>query len=137
MTYGPVGLSYPKHRELQTIIFAIARTDSATHKATLPKDAVVCDIHVVQSDNASTGAGSFTVGLDSDATALVTAFSMTTNTAPRFTDINQSVGASFLTKLTADKKVTSTYTVGSSSAGGTGYVVLKFFQAGPGEAIDD
>ena len=42
-----------------------------------------------------------------------------------------------LAKNTADNKVTVTYTVGSSTAGGTGFIVIDFFVAGAGEAVDD
>ena len=48
-----------------------------------------------------------------------------------------SAGVSVLTKLSVDAPVTTTYTVGSSTAGGTGFVIIDFFVAGAGEAVDD
>jgi hypothetical protein len=48
-----------------------------------------------------------------------------------------SAGVSVLSKLTVDAPVTSTYIVGSSTAGGTGFVIIDFFVAGSGEAVDD
>lgn len=136
MPIGPVGLSYPKHRSEQTIIIPIARTDNATVKAVLPKDAVVSGVQVYQATDAVTDVGSFTVGLGSDADGLLEAFEMAT-TAVGLVDPGVDIGVGFLTKLTVDTTVTSTYTVGSSTAGGTGYVIISFFLAGPGEAVDD
>jgi len=42
-----------------------------------------------------------------------------------------------LTKLDTDKMVLSTYTVGSSTAGGTGYVIIDFFMAEANGGVDD
>jgi hypothetical protein len=133
---GQISLSYPKRRETMQLIIPIARTDSATVKAWLPKDAVISNIMVYQDTDAVTATGSFTLGLGSDADGIVEAFTMAT-TAVGLVQPGVSSGVAFLVKQTADQKITSTYTVGSSTAGGTGYVILSFFIAGPGEAVDD
>lgn len=129
-------LSYPKRRDVYQLVIPVARTDSATTKAWLPKDAVVTGLHVLQTVNASTDAGQIEIGLGSDPNGLLEAFSMAT-TKVGLVNAGVSAGVSVLTKLTADQKVTSTYTVGSSTAGGTGYVIIDFFVAGAGEAVDD
>jgi hypothetical protein len=41
------------------------------------------------------------------------------------------------TPLTEDKQVIATYTVGSSTAGGTGYFVVEYYVTGPGEGLTD
>ena len=136
MSYTNPTLSYPKRRSTQQLIIPVARTDSATTKAWLPKAAVITGVHVLQSVNASTAAGSFTVGLGSDADGILEAFSMAT-TKVGLVNAGVSAGVSVLTKLSVDAPVTVTYTVGSSTAGGTGFVVIDFFVAGAGEAVDD
>ena len=136
MSYTNPTLSYPKRRSTLQLVIPVARTDSATHKAWLPKDAVITGVHVLQNVSASTGAGSFTVGLGSDADGILEAFSMAT-TKVGLVNAGVSSGVSVLTKLSTDAPVTVTYTVGSSTAGGTGFVVIDFFVAGAGEAVDD
>lgn len=136
MSYTNPTLSYPKRRTPLQLVIPIARTDTATIKAWLPKDAVISGVHVLQNVSASTAAGSFTVGLGSDADGILEAFSMATTKVGMVT-AGVSSGVSVMTKLTADAPVTSTYTVGSSTAGGTGFVIIDFFLAGPGEAVDD
>lgn len=129
-------LSYPKRRSTLQLVIPVARTDSATTKAWLPKDAVITGVHVLQTVNASTAAGSVEIGLGSDANGILEAFSMAT-TKVGLVNAGVSAGVSVLSKNTADAPITSTYTVGSSTAGGTGYVIIDFFIAGSGEAIDD
>ena len=131
-----IGLSYPKRRTTLQLIIPVARTDNGTTKAMLPKDAVVTGIHVLQNVDAATNTGSFTVGLGGTANALLTTFTMAT-TKVGLVNAGTSAGASVMTKLDNDYKVTVTYSVGSSTAGGTGYVIIDFFVAGPGEAVDD
>lgn len=135
-TTAQVGMSYPKGRDTITKIFAVARTDNATPKMWLPKDAVVCGIHVYQNVNASTAAATFSVGWSGTANALINGFSMAT-TAVGLQNTGTATGSSFLTKLTQDQLVTCTYTVGSSTAGGTGYVIIEYFVPGGNEAVDD
>ena len=84
--------------------------------------------------DATTAAGSFVLGWSGSTSAILAAFSMAT------TKVGQvhpgvSAGASIGTKLDSDKMVLSTYTVGSSTAGGTGFVAIKYFVAGPGETL--
>jgi hypothetical protein len=139
MAYDParVTLSYPKPRSTLQKIIPFARTDNATVKAVLPRDAVVTDIHVFQANNAVTAAGAVSVGLSGIGnTALVNAFSLPT-TSVGLANPGAAIGTSFLTKLDADRAVTATYTVGSSTAGGTGWVIIDYFVAGPGETADD
>ncbi len=129
-------LSYPKPRDLQTKIFAVARTDSSTVKCWLPKGAIVVDVEVLQDVNASTAAGAVTVGWTGDTDAILNAFSMAT-TKVGLVKAGTAYGSGLFTPLDTDKAVFSTYTVGSSTAGGTGYVIIKYFRPGPGESVDD
>lgn len=128
--------SYPKPRELFTKCIAIARTDNATEKCVLPKDAIIVGVNVHQTVNASTDVGTVTVSCGSDADGILNAFSMAT-TAVGYVHAGTAVGSSVGTKLTADSVVKSTYTVGSSTAGGTGYVYIHYFVPGPGESLTD
>lgn len=131
-----INQSYPKRRETYTLIVPIARTDSSTPKCVLPKDAVVCGVHVHQTAAAVTAAGAFNLGWAGATTALLNAFSMPTSSVG-LTNSGSATGASVMTKLDSDKLVIATYTVGSSTAGGTGYVIIDFFIPGGGEAVDD
>jgi len=136
MSYTNPTLSYPKRRCTLQLVIPIARTDSATTKAWLPKDAVVTGVHVLQNVNASTAVATFTVGLGSDVDGILETFTMGT-TKVGLVNAGTSSGVSVLTKLTADAPITSSYAVGSSTAGGTGFVIIDFFVTGPGEAVDD
>lgn len=136
MAHANPNLSYPKRRSCLQLIIPIARTDSATQKAWLPKDAVVTGVHVLQNVNAATAVATFTVGLGADADGILESFTMATAKVG-LVNAGTSAGVSVLTKLTADAPVTSTYAVGSSTAGGTGYVIIDFFMPGAGEAVDD
>lgn len=132
----PVTLSYPKPRDVQTKVVSIARTDSSTEKCVLPKDAVICGIFVHQTAAAVTAAGAFNLGWSGATTALLNAFSMPTSTVG-YAAGGSATGASVGTKLDSDKTVIASYTVGSSTAGGTGYVVIQYFVPGPGEGLTD
>ena len=132
----PVTLSYPKPRDVQTKVVSIARTDSSTEKCVLPKDAVICGIFVHQTAAAVTAAGAFNLGWSGATTALLNAFSMPTSTVG-YAAGGSATGASVGTKLDSDKTVITSYTVGSSTAGGTGYVVIQYFVPGPGEGLTD
>ncbi len=132
----PVTLSYPKPRDIRVKVVPIARTDSSTEKCVLPKDAVICGIFVHQTVAASTAAGAFNLGWSGATTALLNAFSMPTSTVG-FAAGGSATGASVGTKLDSDKTVLASYTVGSSTAGGTGYVVIQYFVPGPGEGLTD
>jgi hypothetical protein len=136
MSYTNPTLSYPKRRSTMQLVIPVARTDSATQKAWLPKDAVVTGVHVLQNVNASTAVATFTVGLGSDADGILESFTMATSKVGLVNAGAQS-GVSVLTKLSVDAPVTVTYAVGSSTAGGTGFVIIDFFVAGSGEAVDD
>ena len=135
-TSSQVGLSYPKRKDTYTLVVPIARTDSSTHKCSLPKGAVVCNIHVLQTVDATTAAGAFNLGWSGATTALINAFSMAT-TKVGLVNPGTATGASVMTKLDSDKKVIASYTVGSSTAGGTGYVIIEFYMAEPNGAVDD
>lgn len=132
----PVTLSYPKSRDIKVKVVAIARTDSSTEKCVLPKDAVICGVFVHQTVAASTAAGAFNLGWSGSATALLNAFSMPTSSVG-YAAGGSATGASVGTKLDSDKTVIASYTVGSSTAGGTGYVVIQYFIPGPGEGLTD
>jgi hypothetical protein len=136
MAYSNPNLSYPKRRSTMQLVIPVARTDSATQKAWIPKDAVITGVHVLQNVNAATATSSFTVGLGSDADGILEAFTMATSKVG-LVNAGASAGVEVLTKQTTDKPVTVSYTVGSSTAGGTGFVIIDFFIAGAGEAVDD
>jgi hypothetical protein len=130
-----VTMSYPKPRELMTKIVNIARTDSSTEKCVLPKGAIVVDVEVLQEVNASTNTGSFVLGWSGATSALVNGFTMAT-TKVGLVKAGTAVGSAVCgTPLNSDKKVISTYTVGSSTAGGTGKVIIKYFMPGAGETV--
>lgn len=136
MAYANPTLSYPKRRSTLQLIIPVARTDNAAQKAWLPKDAVVTGVHVLQTVNASTAAATFTVGLGSDADGILETFTMATSKVG-LVNAGTSAGVEVLAKQTSDKPITVTYAVGSSTAGGTGFVIIDFFVAGSGEAVDD
>ncbi len=136
MAVSNPSMSYPKPRNLLQKQFAVARTDSSTVKCVLPKGAIVVDVEVFQNVNASTAAGAITVGWTGDTDAILNAFSMAT-TAVGLVKAGTAIGSGVFAALDGDKQVFSTYTVGSSTAGGTGYVIIKYFMPGPGEGVDD
>jgi hypothetical protein len=136
MSYANPNLSYPKRRSTMQLIIPVARTDSATSKAWLPKDAVITGVHVLQNVNAATAVATFTVGLGSDADGILESFTMATSKVG-LVNAGAQAGVSVLVKQTSDLPITVTYAVGSSTAGGTGNVIIDFFVAGPGEAVDD
>lgn len=136
MAVSNPSLSYPKTRELMQKQFAVARTDSSTVKCVLPKDAIVVDVEVYQNSNAVTGAANINVGWSGATTALLNAFSMAT-TAVGLVKPGTAIGSGIFARLDSDKQVICTFNVGTSSAGGTGYVIIKYFMPGPGEAVDD
>lgn len=129
-------LSYPKPRSVQTKVIPFARTDNGTVKAWLPKGAAVVGVHVYQQTAAVTAAAAVSVGYTGAATAFVNAIALGT-TSIGLTNPGANVGTGVFTSLDSDKAVTVTYAVGSSTAGGTGFVTLDYFVPGPGEAVDD
>lgn len=135
-TPNQVGLSYPKLRDVMTKIIPIARTDSSTNKCALPKDAVIIGIDVYQQTAAVTGAGAFNLGWAGAPTGLLNAFSMPT-TSVGLARAGAAAGNQLFVKLTADRSIISTYTVGASTAGGTGFVVISYFIPGAQEQVDD
>ena len=130
-----MALSYPKPRDTLRKFFTIERTDSSTVKFSLPKGAIVTGVFIDQKVNASTAAGAFNLGWSGSTTALVNAFSMAT-TAVGFVTAGTSRGTAVMgAALDSDKDVICTYTVGSSTAGGTGTGYVEYFIPGPGETI--
>lgn len=130
-----IGLSYPKARTLYTKVLPIARTDSSTAKCALPKDAVIANVHCMQTSNAATAAATWTLGWAGATTAILNAFSAAT-TAVGLVNPGTATGTGVLTKLDTDKTVIATFG-GSSTAGGTGYVVIEYFIASGNEGVDD
>lgn len=130
----PVNTSYPKPYEPRTKVIAIARTDSSTEKCVLPKDAVVTGLRINQTTDAVTGAGSFVLGWSGSTSALLSAFSMAT-TKVGLVQPGTAAGTGLFTRLDSDKTVIATYTAGTSTAGGTGFVVIEYFVPGPGEVV--
>jgi hypothetical protein len=135
-TSSQVGLFYPKGRDLITKVIPISRTDSSTVKCVIPKEAVIVGLHVYQNVNAATAAGAFNLGWAGATTSLINAFSMAT-TAVGLVNPGTATGSGVFTKLDQDRAIISTYTVGSSTAGGTGYVTIEYFLASGNEQVDD
>lgn len=138
MALQMINFSYPKPRSTQQKIIPIARTDSSTTKCVLPKDAIITSVTVIQSAAAVTGAASYNLGWSGATTAVLNAFSLPTSTVGMAL-AGSAAGSVVIagTKLDSDKTVIGTFTVGTSSAGGTGFVVIEYFVAGPGEDITD
>jgi hypothetical protein len=130
-----VNISYPKPRGVMQKTFAIARTDSSTVKCVLPKDAIITDVDCYQNVNAGTNAATWTVGWTGDTDAVLNAFSAAT-TAVGLVKPGTAIGSGFFAKLDSDKAVFSTFG-GTSVSGGTGYVTISYFVAGPGEGVTD
>lgn len=131
-----VGLSYPKQREIMYRVINIARTDSSKVHCVIPKDAVICDLRVYQDAAAVTGAASYNLGWSGATTGLLNAFSLPTTTVGHATS-GATTGTQFMTKLTQDRAILGTFTVGTSSAGGTGKIIIGYFMAGGNEQVDD
>jgi len=136
MAVANPGLSYPKARNVLYKIVPIARTDSSTVKCVIPKDSIIIDVEVFQNVDASTAAGSFVLGWSGTTSAVLAAFSMAT-TKVGLVKAGVSMVTGVYARLDSDKAIISTYTVGSSTAGGTGFVKIAYFTPGPGEAVDD
>lgn len=132
----PVNQSYPKPRGIITKIVPILRTDSSTAKCVIPKDSIITKVMVNQTSNAATNTGSFVLGWSGTTSALLSAFTMAT-TKVGLVQPGTAVGSAVGTKLTANQTVLSTYTVGSSTDGGEGYVIIEYFMPGPGETLTD
>lgn len=135
-TSAQVGLSYPKARDILMKVVPISRTDSSTAKCVIPKDAVICGVFVHQQAAAVTGAATYNLGWSGATTALLNAFSLPTSSVG-FAAAGSAAGSGILSKLTQDQQVIGTFTVGSSSAGGTGYIVIQYFMPGGQEGVDD
>jgi hypothetical protein len=131
-----VGLSYPKARDILVKAVPIARADSSTQKCVLAKDTVVLGVFVHQQTAAVTGAGAFNLGSAANTTGLLNAYSMPVSTSG-FAGAGAAVGTLVGTKLAADTAIISTYTAGTSTAGGTGVAYIAFYVAGPGEDPTD
>ena len=135
MAYASPTLSYPKPRSTMQKIIPIARTDSTTAKCVLPKDSVITAVTCYQAVAAGTNAATWTVGWTGATTAVLNAFSAGT-TSVGLAHPGVTVGAGVFTKLDSDKQVFATFG-GTSLSGGTGFVVIEYFIAGPGEGVDD
>lgn len=133
-----LSLSYPKPRDGLRKYFRFARTDSSTAKCVLPKGAIIAGVVVTQDAAAVTGAAAINVGWTGATTALLNAFSLPTATVGQ-ASAGAAAGSQLIagTPLDSDKTVICTYSVGTSTAGGTGFVQILYFMPGPGELIDD
>lgn len=131
-----VGLSYPKVRDILIKAVPIARTDSSTVKCVIPKDSVILGAFVHQQAAAVTGAATFNLGTAVTPTGILSSFSMATSSVG-FVTAGAVAGALVGTKLTADATIISSYSVGTSTAGGTGVVYIAYYTAGPGEDPTD
>lgn len=132
----PVNMSYPKPRDLLVKIVPLAITDSSTLKCVLPKDAVITGVDVHQQVAATTNASTFDLGFTGDTDGLLNDFSFAT-TSVGYTRAGAAAGSAVGTKLSSDKAILSTCTVGASDTTSAGYAVIYYFVAGPGESIYD
>lgn len=135
-TAAQVGLSYPKGRDCIVKVCKINRTDSSTPKMTIPKDAVICGVHVFQDAVAVTGNASYNLGWSGATTSILNAYSLTT-AGTGLANPGAAAGTGIMTKLTQDQLLIGTFTVGTSSAGGTGYIIVEYFMPGGQEQVDD
>lgn len=135
-TSAQVGLYYPKGRDAITKVMKINRTDSSTPKMTIPKDAVICGVHVYQDAVAVTGNASYNLGWSGAATSILNAYALTT-AGTGLANPGTATGTGVFTKLDQDRQLIGTFTVGTSSAGGTGYVAVEYFMPGGQEGVDD
>ena len=131
-----VNLSYPKARGGLEKIISIARTDSSTEKAWIPKDAVIIGVYVIQSTACDGTTGTISVGFSGGGTEILNAFNASTNDAG-YHAAGAAAGSTVIagTKLTEDKKVIATFTAGDSTAGGDGFVKIEYVVLGGGESI--
>lgn len=137
MAYAVPSLSYPKARSVYTKILPFTRTDAQTVRAWLPRDAVIMGVHIWQATNAVTATGSVSLGFPGTPSAFISGATMATSGAPRLFNPDSAAAPGLFTKLTSDVALVTTYTVGSSTAGGEGFFVVEYFVPGPGEQVDD
>lgn len=135
-TSAQVGLYYPKGRDLICKVMKINRADASTPKMTIPKDAVIVGVHVYQDAVAVTGNGAYNLGWSGATTSILNAYSLTT-AGTGLANPGAATGTGVFTKLTQDQLLIGSYTVGTSSAGGTGYVAIEYFMPGGQEGVDD
>jgi hypothetical protein len=131
-----VNFSYPKVRDTYTKFIPIARTDSATEKAWLPKDAVVVGAYILQSTACDGTTGTISVGFSGGGTEIVNVYNASTSDTGYY-PANAYAGSYLIagTKLTADQKVVATFTAGDSSAGGAGFCKIEYIMLGGGETL--
>lgn len=135
----PVSLSYPKPRSTQNKLFAIARTDSATEKCWLPKDAIVIGAYVILSGACAGTTATVSIGYGGSVNELIAAFNCSTSDAG-YHPVAAKAGTDVIagTKQTADRLIKATYAAGDSgeTTGALGFVKLEYFVPGGGESID-
>jgi hypothetical protein len=133
-----VNLSYPKPKAVLTKVVAIARTDSGTEKAVLPRDAIVVDAVVILSGACAGTTATISAGYSGSATAIVNAFNVSTADAGVH-GVAAKAGADIVagTKYTTDKVVTTTYAAGDSAetTGALGFLRIDYIVPGPGETL--
>ena len=133
-----VTMSYPKSKDVLSKIVAIARTDSATEKFWLPKDAAVVGAYVILSGACAGTTATISLGYSGTAAAFVNAFNVSTADAG-YHPVTGKAGADLIagTKLTADKAVISTYAAGDSgeTTGALGYIKIEYIVPGSGEGV--
>ncbi len=134
-----VTLSYPKARETFTKFAAIARTDSATEKFWLPKDAIVVGAYVILSGACAGTTATISVGYGGSVNELIAAFNVSTADAG-YHAVETKAGADLIacTKQTTDRLIKATYAAGDSgeTTGALGYVKIEYLVPGSGEGVD-
>ncbi|MEB3214044.1 MAG: hypothetical protein VKL39_22035 [Leptolyngbyaceae bacterium] len=134
----PIGIYTPKPKAVLTKVFPIARTDNGTEVGALPKDAIVIDAIVTLSGACAGTTATISLGYTGTAGAFVNAFNVSTADAGVH-GVTTKAGADVIagTKLTADKKVISTYAAGDSgeTTGALGFIRIDYVVPGSGESL--
>lgn len=130
----PVNLSYPKPRDLLTKVIRIARTDSATPKAVLPKGAFVIRVTTYIDTTADAGTPTYNLGWSGASTSLLNG-AVITGRGQAFPSTTS--GTSLFTALDQDRELLGTFNAVGSASGSTGYVTIEYVVVGPGEGPDN
>lgn len=133
-----VTMSYPKVRDVYVKFIPIARTDSATEKCWLPKEAILVGAFVTLSGNCAGTTATISVGYGGSVNEVINAFNVSTADAG-FHSVAGKAGADLIanTKQTADRLIKATYAAGDSgeTTGSLGTVRIEYIMPGGGETV--
>jgi hypothetical protein len=134
----PIGLYNPKAHVSVTRYFPIARTDNGTEKGAIPKDAIVTGAYVVLAGACAGTTATISLGITGTAGAFVNAFNVSTADAG-YHPVAGAAGSALIaaTKMTADRKIISTYAAGDSAqtTGALGHIKVEYVMPGSGETL--